>query len=302
MATLNFYNRYVEKTYGERVQKISVDGGFTCPNRDGKKGVGGCTFCNNDSYGTVNKMPEIGDQVQAGKEFYVKKFPGLKKFIVYFQSYSNTYKPLIELEKMYMDALKIDGVIGLAIGTRPDCVDQEKIRFLEELAKSYDITIEYGIESVHDKTLLKINRGHTLRDFEDAINLTVNRGIKMCTHLILGFPWETSEDVDFTAHMISKYPLDFIKIHQLQVVKDTIMANDYKKAPFHVATKLEYFEMLAKVVSHLSPNVVVQRMFSQYQAGYLLSPQWQETLSQLNSEFLLYMERRELYQGKLFKH
>jgi len=177
MAAINLYNRYMLKTYGERVQKISVDGGFTCPNRDGSRGVGGCTFCNNDSYGTTNKMPEIKDQIIAGKTFYQKKFPGLNKFIIYFQSYSNTYKPLIELEKMYMEALNTEGVIGLAIGTRPDCVDKEKIQFLEQLAKSYDITIEYGVESLIESTLVKINRGHTIREFEQAMSMTYGRGL-----------------------------------------------------------------------------------------------------------------------------
>ena len=301
MATLNLYNRYMLKTYGERVQKISVDGGFTCPNRDGSKGVGGCTFCNNDSYATVHKMPDIKDQIEAGKNFYQKKFPGLNKFIIYFQSYSNTYKTLVELEKIYTDALKIEGVIGLAIGTRPDCIDEDKINFLEELAKNYDITIEYGVESLIDTTLVKINRGHTVRDFEVAMNMTCGRGIKMCTHLILGFPWETEEDLDFTAKTIATYPLDFIKIHQLQVVKDTMMGNDYKKNPFPVVTKEEYFRMLAKVVTHLPPTIVVQRMFSQYQADFLLSPRWTEPLSQLNSEFIHYMEKRELSQGMYFE-
>lgn len=297
MAAINLYNRYMLKTYGERVQKISVDGGFTCPNRDGSRGVGGCTFCNNDSYGTTNKMPDVKDQIIAGKTFYQKKFPGVNKFIIYFQSYSNTYKPLIELEKMYMEALKTEGVIGLAIGTRPDCVDKEKINFLEQLAKSYDITIEYGVESLIESTLVKINRGHTIREFEQALSMTYNRGIKMCTHLILGFPWETEADIDYTAKTMATYPLDFIKIHQLQVVKDTIMGNDYKKEPFHVTTKEEYFSMLAKVITHLSPDLVVQRMFSQYQKEYLLSTPWKETLSQLNSEFINYMEKRELFQG-----
>jgi radical SAM protein (TIGR01212 family) len=301
MAALNLYNRYMLKTYGERVQKIAVDGGFTCPNRDGSRGVGGCTFCNNDSYGTKNKMPEVSDQINAGKEFYLKKFPGLNKFIVYFQSYSNTYKPLAELEKMYMDALKIEGVIGLAIGTRPDCIDKEKISFLEQLAKSYDITIEYGVESLIDSTLVRINRGHTVREFKEAISMTYGRGIKMCTHLILGFPWETDEDLDFTARTMATYPLDFIKIHQLQVVTDTIMGNEYKKSPFPVVNKEEYFRMLAKIVTHLSPEMVVQRMFSQYQKEYLLSPPWTETLSQLNSEFINYLDKRELFQGMHFQ-
>lgn len=289
------------KTYGERVQKIAVDGGFTCPNRDGSRGVGGCTFCNNDSYGTKNKMPEVKDQILAGKLFYENKFPGLNKFIVYFQSYSNTYKPLAELEKMYTDALKVEGVIGLAIGTRPDCIDKEKISMLEEMAKSYDITIEYGIESLIESTLVKINRGHTVREFEQAISMTHGRGIKMCTHLILGFPWETEADIDYTAKTMATYPLDFIKIHQLQVVTDTIMGNEYKKSPFPVVTKEEYFQMLAKIITHLSPELVVQRMFSQYQKEYLLSPPWSETLSQLNSEFINYLDKRELFQGMHFK-
>lgn len=296
-SPLNLYSRYIKKIYGQRVQKISVDGGFTCPNRDGTKGLGGCTFCNNDSFSMGERSLSIRAQVENGIARYQRRFPDLSKFIVYFQSYSNTYKDVKTLRAIYTEALQIDGVIGLAIGTRPDCIDEEKIKLLEELACDFDITVEYGVESLHDETLKKVNRGHSVRDFEVALNMTMGRGIKLCTHLILGFPWENEADLLDTCRRIKQYPLDFIKIHQLQVVKGTIMAAEYKLSPFKLVSKNDYFDMLMKVISHLPPRVVIQRLFSDYDKDFLLSEPWNQSLSQLTSEFLHYLQTKKAYQG-----
>lgn len=296
-SPLNLYSRYIKKLYGQRVQKIPIDGGFTCPNRDGTKGFGGCTFCNNDSFSMGVKELSIKEQVQNGIELYRRKFPSLEKFIVYFQSYSNTYKGVRDLEKMYLEALSIEGVIGMAIGTRPDCIDTEKIALLQELAQNYDVTVEYGVESLSDETLKRVNRGHTVRDFEVALDMTYGRGIKLCTHLILGFPWETEIDLHNTCCRISGYPLDFIKIHQLQIVKGTILGAEYLKKPFPVIGKEEYFRMLSKVISHLDPKIVIQRLFSDYHADYLISEPWSENLSKLTSEFICYLESHKTFQG-----
>jgi len=296
-SPLNLYSRYIKKIHGQRVQKISVDGGFSCPNRDGSKGVGGCTFCNNDSFSMGERTLSIRDQVEKGITHYQRRFPELSKFIVYFQSYSNTYKDVDTLRAMYTEALQIKGVIGLAIGTRPDCIDTEKVKLLEDLAMDYDITVEYGVESLHDETLKKVNRGHTVRDFEVALNMTMGRGIKLCTHLILGFPWETETDHSETCRRIKQYPLDFIKIHQLQVVKGTIMGAEYKVTPFKLVSKEEYFDMLMKVIGHLPSSVVIQRLFSDYDKDFLLSEPWNQSMSQLTSEFLNYLRLNRVHQG-----
>lgn len=239
----------------------------------------------------------IKDQVQNGIELYRRKFPKLEKFIVYFQSYSNTYKDVRELEKIYREALSIEGVIGIAIGTRPDCIDKAKVSLLQELARDYDVTVEYGVESLSDETLNRVNRGHTVKDFEAALDLTYGRGIKICTHMILGFPWENENDLQRTCHKIETYPLDFIKIHQLQIVKGTVMGAEFEKDPFHVIKKEEYFKMLMEVITHLDPKIVIQRLFSDYRPEYLLSRPWGESLSQLTNEFIQYLEFHQAHQG-----
>lgn len=298
---LNLYSSYIKNLYGQRVQKISVDAGFTCPNRDGSKGFGGCTFCNNDSFSKGQRTDSIRVQVENGILLYRRKFPNLSKFIVYFQSYSNTYKDVKQLENIYLEALAIEGVIGLAIGTRPDCIDKEKVRLLQDLAQNYDITVEYGVESLNDETLKRVNRGHTVRDFEAALEMTSGRGVKLCTHLILGFPWETKLDLEKTCLMIQKYPLDFIKIHQLQIIKGTIMGTEYEKNPFRPIGKEEYFEMLLRIVAHLPPHVVIQRLFSDYKKEFLLSEAWPQSLSQLTSEFIQRLRDQDCFQGKYFR-
>ncbi|MCM2348809.1 MAG: TIGR01212 family radical SAM protein [Bacteriovoracaceae bacterium] len=297
---LNLYSRYIKTTYGQRVQKIPIDGGFTCPNRDGSKGYGGCTFCNNDSFSMGVKEHSIKTQVYNGIELYRRRFPDLQKFIVYFQSYSNTYKDVKELERIYLEALSIEGVIGIAIGTRPDCIDKEKIALLQNLAQHYEVTVEYGVESLSDETLRRVNRGHSVKDFESALDMTYGRGIKLCTHLILGFPWETEDDLKKTCHRIKKYPLDFIKIHQLQVIKGTIMGAEFEKNPFKVIGKEEYFKMLMEIISHLDPKIVIQRLFSDYHRDYLISGPWPQSLSQLTSEFISYLQSSRSFQGKNF--
>lgn len=298
-SPLNLYSRYIKKRYGKRVQKIPVDAGFTCPNRDGKKGVGGCTFCNNDAFSMGERALSVRDQVRKGVELYRRRFPDLDKFIVYFQSYSNTYKETAELELLYREALEVEGVVGMAIGTRPDCIDDDKIRLLQDFAAHWDITVEYGIESFHEETLLRINRGHTVKDFERAVDKTIGRGIKICTHLILGFPWEDDRHFQGTLKSVGAYPLDFIKIHQLQVVKGTQMGNEYKKEPFKVLSREEYFDLLKELICYLPAEVVIQRLFSQYQNDFLLSPPWEGNLSNLTSDFLGILQRESLYQGKL---
>jgi radical SAM protein (TIGR01212 family) len=298
----NSYSRYIKKTYRERVQKIPIHAGFSCPNRDGTKGLGGCTFCNNESFsyhaGNNNSQKlTLEERIKHTIAFYQKRFPDLKKFIIYFQSYSNTHKPLKELEQIYQEALSVEGVIGLSIGTRADCLDSEKISYLSELAKNYDITLEIGLESFHDETLLKINRCHNVDTFFKAIELSKNKGLKICTHLMFGFPWEDEIHHKLSAQQLKNLEIDFIKFHQLQIIKGTSLGAEYQRLAFPIITKLEYFEILGHHLTQLHPKTVVQRLFSNYSSDYLLSPSWGTNYSDLVQEFTDFMKNKNLFQG-----
>lgn len=299
MNKLNLYSQYIKKKFGERVQKISIDAGFSCPNRDGSKGVGGCTYCNNESFSSGNKSLSITDQLENGIAFWKARNRRLDKFIAYFQSYSNTYGDVRDLEKLYLRALRVPGIVGLSVSTRPDCIDDDKINLLADLSKDYHVTIEYGAESTSNTTLDRINRCHSVEDFEKALLKSKRRGLQVCGHFILGFPWETRDDVFRGAEKIGRYPLDFIKVHQLQVIKGTKLANEFKKAPFYLMAKDEYFEALALIVSHLSPDVVIQRLFSHYPKGYLVTDSWQDQVSILMDQFVAYLDETKREQGCL---
>lgn len=297
------FAHYLKKKYGTRIQKVTVDAGFTCPNRDGAVAKGGCVYCNNDSFNPSYNSSEksIREQIDEGIEFLKRRYEQIDKFIVYFQPYSNTYAPLDKLKRLYEEALQHPEVIGLTIGTRPDCVDEAKIAYLQELAKDYDITIEYGLESFSDKTLVKINRGHHLQSYYDALELTQNRNIKICTHLIFDFPWETPESWIESAKKLSDSPLDFIKIHQLHVVKNTRLAKMYKDNPFDFHTPSEYINIIIQFLERLSPKIVVQRLFGEAPPETLIAPLWNlrnyELLKMLDDE----LEKQNSWQGKYFQ-
>ena len=212
------------------MQKVALDVGFTCPNRDGTKGFGGCTYCNNDSFNPSYCDPNLPlhTQIDEGIKFLQHRYK-TKKYVGYLQAYSNTYKPLAELKKIYEEILSHPEITGLVIGTRADCVDDEKLDYIASLSKNYDITIEYGIESCYNKTLALLNRCETFEEAETSIRKTAERGIKVCGHLIFGLPGETRAEMLEEAKLISALPLDFIKLHQLHIVKGTVMASQYKK-------------------------------------------------------------------------
>jgi len=301
-APYNQYSTYLKSIYNERVQKITVLGGFTCPNRDGKVGTRGCTYCNNESFAPPTKLLDmtIKDQIDHGIKTSKRRYKKTNKYIVYFQSYSNTYAPLSRLKELYEEALSHPEVIGLSIGTRPDCIDTEKLDYLEELAKDYDITIEYGLESMSDETLLKINRGHDYQCFHDAIMMTQGRGIKTCVHLILGFPWESKEHCIETAKELSRLPINYLKIHQLHVVEETVMAEEYNKNPFTLPTKQEYIELLADFLGNLNPDIVIQRVYGEAPSHILLSPSWDCPLSEFVKELQQFMHKINTCQGKFY--
>lgn len=298
----NTYGDYIRRVYGRRVQKVTVDAGFTCPNRDGTVAVGGCTYCNNESFnpGYNSAAKSIRDQILEGIEFLERRYK-VHDFIVYFQPYSNTYADLETLKRYYEEALSVDGVRGLTIGTRPDCVDEEKIAYLETLAKYYDITVEYGLESISDETLKKINRGHNFQSYLDALQMTVNRGIKICTHIIIGFPWENEAHWLNTAEVLSGLGFDFLKIHQLHIVRDTVMARQHQKSPMKLLTYEQYRDIIIAFIERLNPQIVVQRLFGEAPPKVMLAPHWGKRNSELLADIDAELERRDSWQGKFYK-
>ncbi len=304
-GTSHPYNRfsdYQRKRYGERVQKVTVDAGFTCPNRDGTKGLGGCIYCNNESFnpGYNSASKSITLQIEEGIEFLKRRYKNVRKFIVYFQPYSNTYAPLDILKRYYEEALSHPEVVGLTIGTRPDCVDEAKIAYLESLARDYDITIEYGLESISDQTLKRINRGHDVRCYLEALELTKNRGIKICTHIIFGFPWENEDLWLQTAQWLSDKPFDFLKVHQLHVVKNTALERLYRKKPFDFLSPEAYIDLIIRFLERLNPRIVIQRLFGEAPPRTLVAPHWGVRNTQLVQMLEHEMIRRNTWQGKYF--
>ena len=302
----NAYAQYFKQQFGERVQKVTIDAGFTCPNRDGSLGRGGCTYCNNDAFNPsyCNSDKPIKQQIEEGIEFHANRYRKANKFLAYFQAYSNTYKPLKELKKIYEQALEIDGIIGLVIGTRPDCIDDEKLEYFKELSKKYYIIIEYGIESCYDKTLKKINRGHTFKQSVEAIEKTASYGLKTGAHLIIGLPDETKEMILKEAEILSKLPLNNIKFHQLQIIKDTQMAMDFRKAPEQFSFFLldEYVDFIVDFLDKLNPNFVVERFAGEVPPRFIVGKSWGLIRNdQILQKVEKRLEERNTWQGKLWE-
>jgi radical SAM protein (TIGR01212 family) len=297
---INFYADYIKQRYGGRIQKISIEAGFTCPNRDGTVATGGCSYCNNESFSPlINQKLTIQEQVAENIKRQKRRYKKVDKFIAYFQSYSNTYAPLEQLKELYLAALQHPQVIGLAIGTRPDCIDREKLLYLKELSEQYDVTIEYGLESMSDHTLRQINRGHDFNCYQEAVELTAQLGIKQCTHLIIGLPGEDQDHWVRTAQKLSTLPIDFLKIHQLHIVKGTTLGAQYRQAPWPLLTEEEYLEVLVNFLEHLDGRIIIQRMFGEAPRDLVLSPHWNTPLSQLREKLLNKMRQAKTYQGRL---
>jgi radical SAM protein (TIGR01212 family) len=298
----NNYSDFLRQKFGQRVQKISVNGGFTCPNRDGSKGRGGCTYCNNQSFlpEYCNNKLSVLEQINKGVEFF-KKYEA-QIYIAYFQSYTNTYGTLQELQTKYEQALSHPKVVGLSIATRPDCVDEQILDYLSFLAKKYYILIEYGVESVDNEILKQINRGHTFDTSVWAINETAKRKIAVGAHLILGLPYQDRREMLASADKISELPLNVLKLHQLQIVKNTLMAKEFEKEPekFQLFDLEEYINLLIEFIERLNPNIALERFVSQSPYEWLIAPNW----GLKNFEFVHKLEKqmREKgnFQGKKF--
>jgi radical SAM protein (TIGR01212 family) len=295
------YPSLLNERFAERVQKISVHAGFTCPNRDGSKGTGGCTYCNNQSFVPeyCRAQKSVSQQVGEGIAFFHHKYQA-QKYLVYFQSYTNTYAPLEELKQLYEQAFVHPKVVGIVIGTRPDCVSPELLDYFAELNKRYYVMIEYGVESTCDQTLALINRGHSYAESVEAIQATAARGIPVGAHLILGLPGEDKAMILSHAKQVGKLPLTMLKLHQLQLVKGTAMAQQYLQQPenFHLYTLNEYIDLVIDFLELLPPRIAIERFVSQSPDEFLLAPKWGvknfEFVHKLQKRF----EERKTQQGK----
>lgn len=269
------YSHWIREQFPFRVQKISVDAAFSCPNRDGRLSLGGCTFCDNKTFNPsyCDRGKSITQQLEEGKAFFAKKYPEMK-YLAYFQAYSNTYAPLEELKRKYEEALAVDDVVGLVIGTRPDCVSDEALDYLQQLNQRTFLIVEYGIESANDDTLRRINRGHTFDCSRQAIIKAHQRGIITCGHIILGLPGEDEEEMLHQASTISQLPLDILKLHQLQIIKGTPLAKEYEAHPFHVFSAEEYVNLVIRYVSQLRNDLVLERFVSQSPPNMVIAPKW----------------------------
>ncbi len=295
------FSEYLKKKFGPGVRKVCVDGGFTCPNRDGKAGIGGCIYCNNTGFNPNLRQERVSvrEQVLQGMEYMKKKY-GARKFIVYFQPFSNTYADLKTLKNLYSEAVSHEDVVGLAIGTRPDCVPNEVLDYIQSFTGKYEVWLEYGLQSTHDRTLFLINRGHTFSQFVDAIDRTKGRDIKICVHVILGLPGEDEQDMMETARILSEMDIDGIKIHNLHVVKGTVLEKMFLNGECNILTLDEYVRLVCNFLELLPPDVVVQRLSGDAPEGLLIAPEWCRNKSQVISEIDKEFNRRNSWQGRLW--
>ncbi len=273
----NDYSSYFKSKFAERVQKISIDAGFTCPNRDGTKGKGGCTYCNNNTFNPYYCSPKksVTEQLDEGIAFFAKKYK-TQQYLCYFQAYSNTYGQLEHLKKIWNEALANPKVIGLVVGTRPDCVNDEVLDYLAYLSEKYYIVLEFGIESTLDRTLNLINRCHTYSDSVNAINNAAQRGIEVGAHLILGLPEESREELLEHADKISELPISSLKLHHLQIIKHTAMSRDYAQNPqrYNLFSSEDYISFVVEFLQRLNPRIVIERFISESPSDLLIAPKW----------------------------
>ena len=302
----NAYSNYFRDLYGARVQKVSIDAGFTCPNRDGTKGSGGCTYCNNSAFNPSYCIPEksVSQQISEGIEFHKWRYNEAVSYLAYFQAYSNTYASLETLKKIYEEALSYPEVIGLIIGTRPDCIDEEKLEYLKKLSSDYYIALEYGIESCYNKTLKRINRGHTFEDAIRAIEMTSSLGIITGAHFIFGLPGESRKEMLDQVDMISQLPLTTVKFHQLQIIKGTAMEIEFKNNPddFNLFTWDEYLDFFIAFLERLNPEIVVERFTGEAPPRFLTGEGWgKKRTDQIVNLIERRLEELGTWQGRLYQ-
>jgi radical SAM protein (TIGR01212 family) len=298
------YNDWAKQTHGGRLQKVSIDAGFTCPNRDGMLGVGGCTFCNNEGFSPsyLREQPDIHAQIDTGIEFMRRRYPRTLGFLAYFQSYSNTYGPLEHLQATYEHALAHPGIIGLVIGTRPDCLPDATLDYLAELATRTRVELEIGIESCSDHVLQDCLRGHDFACTQDAIRRAAQRRLFITGHLLLGLPQETPASLITGAKALARLPLDALKFHQLQIVRGTRLANQYRADPASVGllNPESYLDAVIDMLEHLPPQIKIQRLGSEVPPDVLVSPDWGMRLHKFPAMLEARLLARDTWQGRFY--
>ncbi|BAI80008.1 conserved hypothetical protein [Deferribacter desulfuricans SSM1] len=291
----NTFSNFLKNKYGGKVWKISIDAGFTCPNRDGYKGFGGCTYCNVKSFSNINEK-DISKQVSDRIKFLEKR--KIKNFIVYFQSYSNTYGPIDMIKRKIEASLVDERIVAIYVGTRPDCIDEDKIKYFKELSEKIDVVLEYGLQSIHNTTLEIINRGSTFEEFDFALKLTKSYGLPVCAHIIFGLPGENRDMMFETVKYLADNKIDFIKFHHLHVVKGTKMHKEFLNGDIKLLSENEYIDILANSISMLPNETVIARVVGDAPKDLLVAPHWPENKSEFLNKLNNYMIQNNLYQGK----
>ena len=298
----NDYGTWIRRQFPYRVQKISVDAGFSCPNRDGRISTGGCSYCDNRTFNPAycQRHDSVTAQLEAGKRFFGRKYPEMK-YLAYFQAYTNTYARLDRLRRLYEEALAVEDVVGIVIGTRPDCISEELLDYLEALNRQTFLTVEYGVETANDETLRRINRGHDFACSASAIRQTHERGILTGAHIILGLPGEDAAESLRQAPLISALPIDILKIHQMQVIKGTRLAEAFGQQPFHIYSAEEYIALIAQYIRRLREDMVLERFVSQSPEELLIAPHWGLKNHEFTNLLMNYLRKNNIRQGDLLE-
>ncbi len=296
------YGTWIRHRFPFRVQKISIDAGFTCPNRDGRLSTGGCIYCDNRTFNPAycQRKDSITQQLEAGKQFFARKYPEMK-YLAYFQAYTNTYASISHLRELYEETLSVKDIVGIVIGTRPDCISDELLDYLEDLNRRTFLIVEYGVESANEDTLRRINRGHSFAQSRLAIEKTHQRGILTGAHIILGLPGEDAQENLRQAPLISSLPIDILKIHQMQIIRDTRLADEFEQKPFHIYSVDEYIELIANYIQRLRKNLVLERFVSQSPKELLIAPQWGLKNHEFTDLLNNYLKNHQIHQGDLFE-
>jgi hypothetical protein len=297
----NDYGTWIRRQFPYRVQKISIDAGFTCPNRDGRISTGGCIYCDNRTFNPsyCQRRHSVTQQLEEGKRFFAHKYPDMK-YLAYFQAFTNTYAPLSQLKALYEEALQVDDIVGIVIGTRPDCVSDELLDYLAELNQRTFVLVEYGIESANNDTLLRINRGHSFEQSQEAILHTHQRGLLTGAHIILGLPGEDAAESLRQASIISSLPIDILKIHQMQIIRGTRLAEEFAANPFHIYTVDEYIKLIAEYIQRLRPDLILERFVSQSPKELLIAPHWGLKNYEFTNLLVNHLKQNKIYQGQFF--
>lgn len=295
MARYLTLSRYFNERYGVRVQRIPVDAGFNCPNRDGSRAWGGCTFCNNDSFNFSSKIP-IHEQVRQALQ-KAGKHPKIKKFMLYFQPYSNTYGPVHVLKSIYDHVFMDDRIVALAVGTRADCLSQPVVDLLSDYTKTHEVWLELGVQTIHNKTLERVNRAETVDLYEHWIQQLQDTPIKVCVHILLGLPGETLEDMRKTLRTVATWPIDGVKCHNLHIVRGTVLSYQYRVRPWPLLSQEEYVELLCEFIGYLPENIVIHRLVAETPEKLLVAPAWANDKHAILRTLDHLLEKRDWFQG-----